>query len=376
MRLLTLEDVRAACIGGGVLAAGGGGWLEHGLRNGETAVRLGRPMLADISEIPADGVIVTVTAIGAPAAPNWQMYPRDYIRALELLVKELGTPIAGVMTAQNGYSTSINGWLQSAMLGIPVIDAAGDVRAHPTGNMGSMGLTSLPGYATIQVVAGGNRDMGAYLEVVARGDVTRTSHVLRAASIQSGGFIASARNPIAASYVRQHAALGAISIAIDLGKAMIAAEPAGGAAVIAAVAASLRGQILGTGPVHVARLETLGSYDRARFIVRSDRGPLTVHVLNEHMAVDGPDGERLSTFPDVIALLDAHTGQPVPAGKTVEGMELAVLIVDRSVIPLASGVTDPAVYPEVEAEMGIELARYLGTFARNSPHLQDTGPAV
>jgi DUF917 family protein len=358
MRLLTHNDVRAACIGGGVLAAGGGGWLDHGLRNGTTAVNLGRPMLADIDEIPPDGIVVTVTAIGAPGSAHWQMYPRDYIRALELLIAALGKPIAGLMTAQNGYSTSINGWLQSAMLGIPVIDAAGDVRAHPTGNMGSMGLTKLPGYETIQVVAGGNRDMGAYLEVVARGDVTRTSHILRTASVQSGGFIASARNPIPASYVREHAALGAISLAIRLGEAMIAAESRGGEAVIEAICTTLQGRILGTGPVVAASLETKGSYDHARFVVGATPHSLTVYLLNEHMAVDG-GGERLSTFPDVIALLDLVTGQPVAAKDTRQGQEVAILAVDRTVIPLASGVKDPDVFPEVEELMGIPLARYL-----------------
>ena len=358
MRLLTSNDVKAACIGGGVLAAGGGGWLRHGLKNGETAVALGRPTLATIDEVPDDGIIVTVSAIGAPAAADWQMYPRDYIRALELLIKELGRPIAGVMTAQNGYSTSINGWLQSAMLGIPVIDAAGDVRAHPTGNMGSMGLTSLPGYETIQVVAGGNREQGAYLEVVAKGSVTRTSHILREASVQSGGFIASARNPIPASYVRRHAALGAVSLAIGLGEAMIAAEPEGGAAVVDAITRTLKGRILGTGKIGDMQLETRGSYDHARFVVAADPDPLTVYVLNEHMAVDG-GGRRLSTFPDMIALLSTQTGQPIAVEHTKIGQEVAVLAVDRSVLPLASGVTDPQVYPEVEALMGIELARYL-----------------
>src|SRR5437868_9797463 len=261
------------------------------------------------------------------------------------------------MTAQNGYSTSINGWLQSAMLGIPVIDAAGDVRAHPTGNMGSMGLTSLPGYETIQVVAGGNREQGAYLEVVAKGSVTRTSHILREASVQSGGFIASARNPIPASYVRQHAALGAVSLAISLGEAMIAAEPEGGAAVVDAITRTLKGRILGTGKISDMQLETRGSYDHARFVVAADPDPLTVYVLNEHMAVDG-GGRRLSTFPDVIALLSTQTGQPIAVEHTKIGQEVTLLAVDRSVLPLASGVTDPQVYPEVEALMGIELARY------------------
>jgi DUF917 family protein len=76
------------------------------------------------------------------------------------------------------------------------------------------------------------------------------------------------------------------------------------------------------------------------------------------MAVDG-GGARLSTFPDVIALLDLASGQPVAVKDTQRGQEVAVLAVDRGVIPLASGVTDPDVFPEVEAIMGIPLARYL-----------------
>jgi hypothetical protein len=158
--------------------------------------------------------------------------------------------------------------------------------------------------------------------------------------------------------VKQHAAVGAISIAIDLGNAMLDAEARGGAAVIDAICDSLKGRILGQGPITHATLETRGSYDRARYVIDGGGEPLTVYVLNEHMAVD--QGERrVSTFPDVIALLDVATGRPVPVERTAQGMEVAVLAVDRSVIPLASGVTDPAVYPEVEAEMGIALAQYL-----------------
>ena len=52
----------------------------------------------------------------------------------------------------------------------------------------------------------------------------------------SGGFIASCRNPVRASYVREHAALGGISLALALGEAIIAAEPqAAEAAIIDAI---------------------------------------------------------------------------------------------------------------------------------------------
>src|SRR5919198_2615909 len=133
MRTLPSADVPAAVPGGWLLAAGGGGWVDHGYRVGEVATRVGEPHLAGIEEIPDDGIIVPVTAIGSPAAPNWQMFPRDYVRALQLLMDALGQPVAGLITAQNGSSTTLNGWTQSALLGIPVVDAAGNGRAPPPG---------------------------------------------------------------------------------------------------------------------------------------------------------------------------------------------------------------------------------------------------
>ena len=41
----------------------------------------------------------------------------DYVRALQLVAGELNRPVVAVMTAQNGSSTTLNGWIQSAILG-------------------------------------------------------------------------------------------------------------------------------------------------------------------------------------------------------------------------------------------------------------------
>ena len=45
MRKLTPADVAAAVTGGSVLAAGGGGWVDHGYLVGETATSLVRRCL-------------------------------------------------------------------------------------------------------------------------------------------------------------------------------------------------------------------------------------------------------------------------------------------------------------------------------------------
>ena len=176
MRDLDLHAVHAAVAGGSVLAAGGGGWVEHGLLVGTTAVQSGTPRLATLDEVDPAALLATVSAIGAPAAREWEMQPQDYVRALQLLMDAVDAPIVGTVTAQNGSSTTCNGWLASAMLGTLVIDAAGDGRAHPTGKMGSFGLAADPDYQTVQAVAGGNRAQHRYLELVTRGTVRRTAN--------------------------------------------------------------------------------------------------------------------------------------------------------------------------------------------------------
>lgn len=364
MRELTADDALDAVWGGSVLACGGGGWVDHGLLMGDLATRIGTPVLCSADEVDDAAVVVTVTAIGAPAAPDWEIRPLDYTRALQLVAAELDQPVIAVMTAQNGSSTTLNGWIQSAVLGVRVLDAAGDVRAHPTGKLGALGLTTRDGYRTIQAVAGGNRELSGGLEAVVRGQVVATSDVLRDICVRAGGFIAAARHPVEAAYVKKHAALGAISYALTLGAAMRAAAAGGAAvgagAVIDAVVAATSGRIAGTGPVRVLEpLRTSGGFDHGA--IRA--GDCVLRFLNEYMTVDC-DGERVATYPDVIATLAADTGRPVSIAEMTEGCEVAVLTVDRSDLPLSSSTRDRLALEEVERIMGVDLVSYLASQER------------
>jgi DUF917 family protein len=353
MRDLDLHAVHAAVAGGSVLAAGGGGWVDHGLLVGTTAVQYGIPRLASLDEIDPDAMLATVSAIGAPAAVGWEMQPGDYVRALELLMEAVEEPIIGTVTAQNGSSTTCNGWVASAVLGTLVIDAAGDGRAHPTGKMGSFGLAADDDYETVQAVAGGNRAEHRYLEVVTRGTVRHTANVLRTASEESGGFISAARNPVPASFVADHAAVGAISFALALGEAILAVEPAGAARMIEVTVDHLRGRILAQGPVRSRDLRTEHAFDIGAVTVEG----LELGFVNEYLTAES-DGERLATFPDVLATLSTETGRIISIANLREGDEVAVLHVPKANVPLGDGVKEPSVYPEVEAMLGKPLAEY------------------
>lgn len=357
-RILGLQDVEAAIRGGSVFAAGGGGWADHGRMLGTAAVSVGQPDLVSMDEVPDDAYIATAAAIGAPAGTTeWQMLGVDYVKAVEMLQQELGAPVYGLMIGQNGMSSTMNAWLPSALLGTKVVDAVGDIRAHPTGDMGSIGMAGSP-EATIQVAVGGHRASHSYIELVVRGATGKISPILRKAADMSGGFIASCRNPVRASYVKQNAALGGISRALELGEAILGAEGHGGDAIIAAICKTTSGTVLGRGRVtRKAVTYTEAAFDIGTITIDCGDRTLVLHVMNEYMAIEDGKGARLATFPDVITTLNAE-GRPVSVGHIQDGDELSVFHIAKAHLPLSSSVKDPAVYPVCEAALGIAIASY------------------
>ncbi len=357
-RILTEKDVEPAVRGGSVYAAGGGGWSDHGRMLGHAAVSIGRPELITIDELDDDDWVATAAAIGAPASTTaWEMQGVDYVKAVQLLEDTLGEQLSALMIGQNGKSSTLNGWLPSAILGTKVLDAVGDVRAHPTGDMGSIGMANSP-QQMIQTAVGGNRAENRYIELVVRGATAKISPILRTASDMSGGFIASCRNPLRASYVRDNAALGGISLALKLGEAIIQASARGGHAVIDAIVRTTGGAIIGEAEVtDKSVVYTREAFDVGTITLGTGDSAITLHVMNEYMAVDDAGGNRLATFPDIISTLSPD-GEPMSVGQLEVGMRVFVLHVPKTLIPLSSSVKDPSVYPICEKALGISIADY------------------
>jgi uncharacterized protein len=217
-----------------------------------------------------------------------------------------------------------------------VVDAVGDMRAHPTGDMGSIGLAGSP-EPMIQTAVGGNHAENRYIELVIKGATAKES---------------------GARDVALHAALGGNSLALALGEAIIAAETRGGRAVIDAICKTTGGDILGEGKVTKKSVANMNeAFDIGAITVGEGDDALVLHVMNEYMALDDAGGRRVATFPDVIATLSAE-GEPISVGQLKEGMTVFIFHVPKRILPLSSSVKDPSVYPSVERAMGIDIARY------------------
>lgn len=330
--------MESAVFGGAVLGGGGGGWIEEGLQIGRLALELGQPELRTTDEFADDDTFVTVSLVGAPGAKDKYLKPIHYAKSLEMLARMLHKPIAAIHTNENGAGTTVNGWLQSVITGIPLVDFACNGRAHPTGTMGALNLTEVQGYVSHQTAVGGKDDN--YVEFSISGSLAKAASLIRRASVEAGGLVAVARNPVTADYAIKNGAPGAITQAIEVGEALLGEK---GEAAIAAVASKLGGQVVASGEVTDFELETTGGFDVGTVRI----GGFEMTFWNEYMTLE-KDGERYATFPDLMMTLDAKTARPVVTAALEKGQQLAVIVVPREKLLLSSTMNNKELLLPVE----------------------------
>jgi DUF917 family protein len=342
-------DLEAAILGGLVLSAGGSGRGSAGRhrRLGEAALSYGAVAFASLDEFDEDDALLVSTAVGAPGRGKANTEPRDAVEAAHAVLAASGVDPAGVIP---GHVPGLYAWVIASALGVPVIDAATNGRAHPTVMMGGMGLASRP---EVKLWQAGSAGGDAPLSVLVHGDLMKTTAVMLAASVQNGGMINAVRGPFSAGFVRSNGAPGAIVFAHGLGEAMLAAK---GQARILAATEFLKGESY-AGEVSANGVAYRDGFDVGQVTVRTKRGQLVLGVYNELMTAT-LDGQRIATFPDMLATFDAASGEPIAVSELKAGSVAVIVVAPRTSIPLGAGVFDPAVYAEVEQAMGEDIARY------------------
>jgi DUF917 family protein len=323
-----------------------------GLRLGRLALEAGRPLIVSLDEMEEQAILLTVSAVGAPAAADQYLEPMHYVHALQLLMAHLDAPVAGLIANENGGSATLNGWFQSAVTGLPIVDAPCNGRAHPTGLMGAMGLNALAGYTSRQAAVGGNPETGRHVRVYVEGSLAAAAQLVRRSAVEAGGVVAVARNPVTAAYVRANAAPGALQQALDVGQAFLGAASPQGAA--EAVCDLLHGEIVCESRVIDLALRTEGGFDVGHLELE---GGYRLAFWNEYMTLE-QHGQRLATFPDLITTLSATEPRPISSAELQQGQEVLVLGVPQRHLRLGGGMRQPELFQVAEQAVGKELIRY------------------
>lgn len=351
---LTEKELKNALTGGTILGGGGGGSAKKGEQYAKIAVSYNDLRLVDIDDIPEDEMLLTASLVGAPKAANQFIYPADFARTIELLKQNSDLKIGGIITNENGGEATVNGWLQASMLGLPLVDAPCNGRAHPTGVMGSMNLHKQKDYVTMQACVGGNPDTNSHVECYFTGSIEHTSKLVRMASIEAGGLVAVARNPVTAAYARKNCAVGGVTHAIKTGEVYnrgleISVEQA-----VNDVCKFLKGRVIAKGIVEDFDLKYEGGFDVGYAKVDG----LELTFWNEYATAE-KDGERISTFPNLIMTIDAGTGVPITTAMLEKDMEVYVITTDKKNLCLSPTMYDPELLKTIEDVVKKDIIKYI-----------------
>lgn len=353
--IISKEQGLKAIYGGLFLGGGGGGSLEGGLHILEETFNYGDLKIHNIDEFKNEDLIITASLVGSPASKEKYVGNEHYKRVYDLYKQVSKDKITGIMTNEIGAQAITNGWMLSAMEDIPLIDAACNGRAHPTGAMGSMGLNSKLNYTTIQTAAGGKGKKDISLSV--KGSVASTSELIVRSSIEAGGFVTVLRNPINIEYIKSNGAINSITYAIKVGEIFIESEgnPSG---IMKGLSNQIGVELVSKGEIYQLQLETIDGLDVGYFKMNSEEGSHEIIYWNEYMTIDDNRGERVATFPDLICVLDAKTGMPILSSELELGMEVILVKLDKDKLILGKSMYDMNLLKDAEKCINRELVKY------------------
>lgn len=352
---LTQTTGKEILLGSWFLGGGGGGLPEGGQAVLEQVLRIGEVQFLEVCDLLPEEVIVTASLVGSPASTTSCVKEEHYRQVYDRFCRDYHKPIRAFTTNEPGGHSVTNGWMISALTGIPMVDAACNGRAHPTGVMGAIGLHADPAYRALQTAAGGDGPREVSISVT--GTVDTTSQLVRQAAVQAGGYVTVLRNPVSAEYFRQHASVGVVSQAQTIGRhwmnSMDDLEK-----LLQTLKDLLDCRVLGKGRIQTVELKMSGGFDVGTFLLETAQSPLEITFMNEYMTAQR-DGVRLATFPDLIAVIDQKTRQPVCSAQLKNGMDVVVVQVPRSNLILGRGMKLPELFLPCEAAIGKPMLSYI-----------------
>jgi uncharacterized protein len=303
---IDLDNLPALSLGCTVFAGGGGGDPRIGELMAMEAIReLGPVEIRPLEAFDDDDLIMPCGMIGAPTVMVEKIPNGAEGRVIrETYERQFGRPVAAVMPFEMG---GINGVLPvawAAYAGLPLLDADFMGRAFPELQMLTphlYGMSGSPAVITderLQTVVFSTRD-NVWLEKLVRNCVATL-----------GGSACGGIYPMSAGAARQSAIVGTVTRAIRMGEAI----RHGGEDPIEAIGQVAAVTRLGQGKVVDIERRTSGGFVRGSALIEgigAEKGRLfRLEFQNENLVVL-EDGEPLATVPDIITLLDMHTGHGI-----------------------------------------------------------------
>lgn len=358
----TLEHVDDLARGAAILGTGGGGdpyigalMLRQALQDGH------RVELVDVESLRDDDFAVPFGMMGAPTVivekiPNGA----EMSAALRTIERYVGERAKAIMCAEIGGLNALLPLVLGARCGLPVVDGDGMGRAFPQLQMTTYHIFGVPAGPLIMA------DEYSNSVLIASSSAHEVERLGRNVVVAMGGSTSICLYPMHGRDAKRSVVRGTLSLALGLGRTLREARSASNDP-FASLLAYLRStpyyqhcRVLFEGKTVDLLRETTGGLALGSVIIEGTGSCLgrrcSIQFQNEHLIAR--DGERvLAIVPDLIAVLDAATAEPITTEGLKYGQRVAVVGISAAPImrsPEALAVFGPQAFGLVEPFVPLE----------------------
>jgi DUF917 family protein len=322
MRLIAPDNIEDIALGAAILGTGGGGAPYIGKLLAVEALRQHGPVkLLSPQEVDEESMVVQSAMMGAPTVMVEKLPSgMEVVHAFNAVQAYLGRPLAYATCTEAGGLNSTIPFVVAAHLNIPVIDADGMGRAFPELQMVTPTLHGIS--ATPMALAD---EKGNSVVLTTTGNVW-AERLARAVCIEMGSSALLAGYAMTGRQLKQSMVWGTLTRAEEIGRALREARVAHRDPVAAVLTATSGFEVFRGKVVDIHR-RTTGGFARGEARIdgtdHTEGSQLVVRFQNEYLVAER-DGELVVTVPDLIAVLDYETGQPVTTDALRYGFRVAV----------------------------------------------------
>jgi uncharacterized protein len=325
VRILNEKNIEDIALGAAVLGTGGGGDPYIGMLMARQAIRQYGPVeLYSLDELHDDDLIVPTAMMGAPTVmlekmPNGD----DIVNAFHSIGKYLGKSIKATMTIEAGGLNSVVPIYIAARLRLPLVDADGMGRAFPEIQMVTH---TIYGISATPMAMSDERGNTVIMETI---NNKWTETFARSVTVNMGAMAMIALYAATVKQLKEAAVAGTISQAEMIGQTIRKAR-VNEADPVNTVREAVGGFLIFKGKISdVARRTEAGFAKGTATLEGIDTyagQQLELNFQNEHL-VAKINGEVRVSVPDLIALLDVDTGEPITTESMRYGFRAAVIAI-------------------------------------------------
>ena len=349
LTMITESDVEKIALGAALLGTGGGGDPHVGSLIARRMIRTHGPVpVKALSDLTDDDFVVPVGTIGAPSVGVEKiMAEEELTEVLRLLETATGRKATAIMPIEIGGGNSMLPIASAAMSGLPIVDADAMGRAFPEAQMVTFHLAGYgPGF-TSMVDCQGN----AVLTKPRDGEWSE--QLARALTIPMGGSATMADYAYGGDVVRECALPETLSLAHDIGGILLE-HPAQDGLRLDVLLDKLGGFLLFEGKVVDLDRAFDGGFTKGSAQLAgtgADKGSTFELFFQNEMLLARRNGTLAAVTPDLIAVLDAATAQPITTETLKYGARVHVIGLPchekwRSPAGLATAGPDHFGYPD------------------------------